>query len=183
MPIQKTDRDTILQAAVHCFKTRGFHQTSMADLGEATGLLKGSLYHYFKNKDELAIEAVKWVEEWFERKVFAPLLDSHGSIEKAWIQAWEATLVYFTEREGGCLPGNLTLEVGLSHPVLLKACQRYFSNWEKALAKGLERKKISKRESMARAKSMVAEVQGLLLLERLQGKGLLKKRIAEWKKS
>jgi AcrR family transcriptional regulator len=40
-------------AATRLFRQRGFHATSMQDLGEALGMNRGSLYHYISAKDEL----------------------------------------------------------------------------------------------------------------------------------
>jgi AcrR family transcriptional regulator len=43
----------LLAAATRLFRERGFHATSMQDLGEALGMNRGSLYHYVVSKDEL----------------------------------------------------------------------------------------------------------------------------------
>jgi TetR/AcrR family transcriptional regulator, cholesterol catabolism regulator len=43
----------LLAAATRLFRRRGFHATSMQDLGEAMGLNRGSLYHYITSKDDL----------------------------------------------------------------------------------------------------------------------------------
>ncbi len=40
-------------AATRLYRQRGFHATSMQDLGEALGMNRGSLYHYISAKDEL----------------------------------------------------------------------------------------------------------------------------------
>ena len=40
-------------AATRLFRQRGYHATSMQDLGEALGMNRGSLYHYSSGKDEL----------------------------------------------------------------------------------------------------------------------------------
>ena len=39
--------------ATRLFRQRGYHATSMQDLGEALGMNRGSLYHYISGKDEL----------------------------------------------------------------------------------------------------------------------------------
>ena len=44
-------RQQILEAALGCFAQQGYHQTRMDDIGRATGLSKGALYHHFKNKE------------------------------------------------------------------------------------------------------------------------------------
>jgi TetR/AcrR family transcriptional repressor of nem operon len=50
-------RDRVVAAASRLFATRGFAATSIADVAEASGLLKGNLAYYFKTK-QLLLEAV-----------------------------------------------------------------------------------------------------------------------------
>jgi AcrR family transcriptional regulator len=46
-------RRQILDAALHCFARKGFHETSMQDVFRESGLSAGAVYRYFKSKDEL----------------------------------------------------------------------------------------------------------------------------------
>jgi AcrR family transcriptional regulator len=46
-------KEQILTAAEHVFTKKGFDQTRMDDIAEETGLGKGTLYLYFKSKDDL----------------------------------------------------------------------------------------------------------------------------------
>jgi len=48
-------RDQILAAALKCFSRDGFHQTTMADIVRESGLSQGTLYLYFKSKDDLIV--------------------------------------------------------------------------------------------------------------------------------
>ncbi|GAN81856.1 TetR/AcrR family transcriptional regulator [Acidocella aminolytica] len=43
----------VLDAAAALFAARGYHATSVRDIGERVGLLGGSLYHYIKSKENL----------------------------------------------------------------------------------------------------------------------------------
>jgi AcrR family transcriptional regulator len=43
----------ILQKAAEVFKNGGFHMTRMEDISSELMMTKGSLYHYFKNKEEI----------------------------------------------------------------------------------------------------------------------------------
>lgn len=45
----------IVDIAAKVFAERGFHATTIEDLVEATGLQRGGLYHYMRNKDDLLI--------------------------------------------------------------------------------------------------------------------------------
>ena len=45
--------EEIRAAAFRIFREKGYHGTSMQDIADAVGLLKGSLYHYIRSKEEL----------------------------------------------------------------------------------------------------------------------------------
>jgi AcrR family transcriptional regulator len=46
-------QDELVAAAAREFATRGYDQTTMAQLARATGLATGALYHYFGSKEQL----------------------------------------------------------------------------------------------------------------------------------
>ena len=46
----------ILNAAAALFAERGYHGTSIRDIGERVGLLGGSLYHHIKSKESLFVK-------------------------------------------------------------------------------------------------------------------------------
>jgi TetR/AcrR family transcriptional regulator, cholesterol catabolism regulator len=52
-------QDEILCAAARLFSTRGFHATSVQDIADAVGILKGSLYHHFESKEAILYRIVK----------------------------------------------------------------------------------------------------------------------------
>ncbi|MEN9315597.1 MAG: hypothetical protein RIS35_1990 [Pseudomonadota bacterium] len=45
----------LLEKAARLFGTRGYDNTSMRDIAAAFGVLPGSLYHYFRSKEELFV--------------------------------------------------------------------------------------------------------------------------------
>ncbi|MCH7733053.1 MAG: TetR/AcrR family transcriptional regulator [Candidatus Marinimicrobia bacterium] len=50
---KKRKRNTILEAAEKLFAKEGYHTTTMDNVAEATDFSKGTIYLYFKNKDDL----------------------------------------------------------------------------------------------------------------------------------
>ena len=50
-----TRREELVTVASRLFADRGYHGTSMADLAEAMGLQKGSLYSLTESKQELLV--------------------------------------------------------------------------------------------------------------------------------
>ncbi|TRW95747.1 TetR/AcrR family transcriptional regulator [Paracoccus sp. M683] len=55
----KTSREEIIAAAQDMFRRRGYAGLSMAELADAVGLRKASLYSRFAAKEDLAIEALQ----------------------------------------------------------------------------------------------------------------------------
>ena len=51
---QSEPRQEILDAALLLFSSKGFFGTSMQDIRKESGVSIGAIYHYFKNKEELA---------------------------------------------------------------------------------------------------------------------------------
>lgn len=46
-------KEKIIQSALECFSESGFDKTRMEDIALSSGLSKGTLYNYFKSKDDL----------------------------------------------------------------------------------------------------------------------------------
>lgn len=53
-----TRRDEILQVAAELFAAKGFEETTIREIGDAVGILSGSLYHHFQTKEEMLHELV-----------------------------------------------------------------------------------------------------------------------------
>lgn len=55
----ETRREEILQAAAKLFRENGFEKTTVRQLGEKVGIQSGSLFHYFKSKEEILIAMIE----------------------------------------------------------------------------------------------------------------------------
>ena len=70
-------RAAALPALAELFRERGFDGASLSDIGERTGLGKGSLYHFFPGgKEEMATSVLDEIAGWFEEAVYRPLRGS-----------------------------------------------------------------------------------------------------------
>lgn len=58
----------ILNAAVQCFAQKGYHATSIKDIVEEIGISKGSVYIYFKSKDDILFSALHYTCDQIEQK-------------------------------------------------------------------------------------------------------------------
>ena len=60
MEKKKDKRKTLVQTARKLIYNQGYHQTTLADIAEASGITVGNIYYYFKTKEQI-VQAI--VEE------------------------------------------------------------------------------------------------------------------------
>jgi AcrR family transcriptional regulator len=68
-------REQIVAAAARLFEENGYHTTNVAEVAEAAGISKPTLYHYFKSKEEILFE----IHEEFIRYVTAKQAERMGT--------------------------------------------------------------------------------------------------------
>jgi AcrR family transcriptional regulator len=52
-------REEILRVAAELFAAKGFEETTIREIGDAAGILSGSLYHHFQTKEEMLHDLLK----------------------------------------------------------------------------------------------------------------------------
>jgi TetR/AcrR family transcriptional repressor of nem operon len=130
----------ILNAALHVIRAKGYTATRVEDVCEAAGLTKGSFFHHFDSKEELALAAADYWSE-MTSAVFAaapyhqaadPLdrLLAYVDFRKAMLQG---ELPDFT-----CLVGTMTQEIYDTHPAIRVACEKSISGHAATLVPDIE---------------------------------------------
>lgn len=163
MPTRKTDRDAVIDAALELFRTRGYHHTPVAEIAAACGLLKGSVYHYFAGKQDIAAAALDRVIADSREKIFGLANDPAQPPAARLRHLADAVERFFAGRDGGCLMGSLALEVGDSIPEFGERVQRYFADWKAALTAVLEGR-YGRARAEELAEDAIARAQGAILL-------------------
>lgn len=166
MAIKKTSREEILQKAISLFKKRGYYNTSIANIASECGLIKGSLYHHFKSKDEIGLESLKYIHDYFEKNIFCIAYDERLNDKEKIKLFIKKVDEYFLNSEGGCLLGNLALEVSSENEEFKEYIKKYFLTWEEALFNILKNK-YSNQEARALAREYVSLTQGAIMLMNL----------------
>ena len=59
-------RRRIQETALDLFDREGFENVSVEEIAQAAGCSVGNIYHYFKSKDELAIQLTQHVDEAYQ---------------------------------------------------------------------------------------------------------------------
>jgi TetR/AcrR family transcriptional regulator, transcriptional repressor for nem operon len=102
----------LLNAALHVIRAKGYSATRVEDICEAAGLTKGSFFHHFNSKEDLALAAADyWTEGSDALFVSAPYHAPADPLDRL--------LSDFT-----CLAGTMVQEVYNTHPELREACSR-----------------------------------------------------------
>lgn len=67
-------RDAILRAATRVFAQNGFHQSQVADIARVAGVAAGTVYLYFRSKDDLLVSV-------FEKSMAEVLAEGRSALE------------------------------------------------------------------------------------------------------
>lgn len=158
------ERSDILPMLAETFRLHGYEGASLGLISEATGLGKGSLYHFFPGgKEEMAAAVLDEIEGWFRQHVFEPL--SAGDSGAACVRAMLASVDQYFESGGRvCVVGAFALSDVRDR--FATSVHRYFSAWIAALSATLVRMGHSKADAAALAEETIAGIQGALVLAR-----------------
>jgi AcrR family transcriptional regulator len=125
-------RQRIIAQAAPIFNQRGFAGCSMQDLMDATGLEKGGIYRHFPNKEELAVEALRFALAQ-NVKLRTPSKDgTSGAIERL-----RAVIGKFVTEPsviaGGCPLMNTAIDADDGNPALRHLALTGIGSWRKRL--------------------------------------------------
>lgn len=106
------DEDVILDCAMRQFWEKGYTATSLADLEEATGLNKSSIYNTFKSKEGLYARCIERFRTEYTRGALARL--DHPDFKIAMSQFFDVLLAGYDNPScpSGCIATMGALEMG-----------------------------------------------------------------------
>lgn len=164
MPRQIAERADALPALAETFREHGYEGASIALISKATGLGKGSLYHFFPGgKEEMAAAVLAEIDGWFEDHVYRPLreaADPAAAVEAM----FRDVSAYFRSGRRVCLVGVLAL--GDTRDRFAAAVSDYFTRWVVALKDALERMRVPPEHALGLSEEVVAGIQGGIVLAR-----------------
>lgn len=140
-----TTKDRLLCSAIELFKANGYHNTTTRQISNSCDIKNASLFHYFRTKEEIAIESIKVLTKCI-KYLSAPTVSFTDSIH-----------IFTADSKATCLPLALMFEMpGI--PEIRSATNDYLMGWHSALQNG---------KSTAEQTSLTSQYFGFLLIKQL----------------
>jgi TetR/AcrR family transcriptional regulator, transcriptional repressor for nem operon len=133
-------KEKLLDAALYVIRAKGYSAARVEDICDFAGLTKGSFFHHFSGKEQLAVEAAEHFS------VFAESIFSTAPYHKH-ADPLDRLLGYVDFRmailHGGlpeytCLLGTMVQETYDTHPAIRKICDRCISAHAATLVTDIE---------------------------------------------
>jgi len=163
MPKQKTDPQEIIKVALEIFLEKGYHKTSMADIANETGLLKGSLYHHFNSKEELMKAIIKSIHEWYRREIFSIQHDEKLTTEQKVRSLIAASEDIFFTRRGGNFMTNIALETLNVVPAFTVLIRSFFKDWVNCV-EAVFAEEMPMKNAATLARQSISEIEGAVVM-------------------
>jgi TetR/AcrR family transcriptional repressor of nem operon len=163
MPHESKTR--ILEAALRVIRTKGYAASRIEDICAVAMLTKGSFFHHFKGKEDMAVAAADYwtlaTHDFFERAPYHALADpldrllGYVDFRKAILRG---ALCEFT-----CLVGTMVQETYDTHPAIRDACEKSISGHAAEVAKDIaEAKRLYAPDAPWTAESLALHTQAVL---------------------
>ena len=166
MPVKKVSEDDIIREALKLFRTQGYHKTTMANIGDACGLLKGSIYHYFSSKEDLMKTVLEYLRDYYREKVFVFAYEDELTPKEKLKKLGQKSIDVFVNGEGACLMANIAMETNDVVPEFRKPIRDFFNDWVEALAH-IYKERYSKQAAFFFARESVCAIEGAAMMMRI----------------
>jgi len=174
MSVEPDTKDRILASARELFHGRSYADVGIKEICSLAKVQKGSFYHFFPSKQELAMAVIdNMSDDW-----------AHGFVAEAFDEAlppferldymvdavyyWQKAAKNVEGRMPGCLFGNLALEISTRDEVLRARLNAVFekasTHFHEALEQAVERGEIPPLDTAETATAMLAYLEGVILL-------------------
>jgi TetR/AcrR family transcriptional regulator, transcriptional repressor for nem operon len=138
--VQHDSKTKLLDAALQLIRAKGYAATTVEDICLQAGVTKGSFFHHFKSKDDLALSATAHWEAMTEgffaaapyHKPTDPLDRLLGYVK------FRGAILTGELPDYTCLLGTLVQETYATHPEIRAACNRGMSRHITALTRDVE---------------------------------------------
>lgn len=162
MPAALISKDEVLARLTDIFREHGYDGASLADLSQATGLGRSSLYHHFPGgKEQMAAEVLGYLDGMLQKALYEPLATETSPTKK--LDAMLAVIDGFYE--GGSKPCILErFCTSATRPVIGGPLRRSYDVWLTAFETLGISAGIDRTIARSRAEDALARIEGALVV-------------------
>lgn len=135
-----SSRQRFLDAAVRLIRTRGYEAATIDELCREAGLTKGSFFHHFRSKEDLALAAAGHfaggADALFSQAPYQALGDPRDRV-LGYVD-FRRAILRGDIPEFTCLLGTMVQETYATHPALREACDRHITAHADGVARDIE---------------------------------------------
>lgn len=167
-------KEKILAKAAKLIHTKGFNNTSVQDILDASSVTKSNFYYHFESKEQLGFEVLSRRMQQFHAFVIEPALDDPALNPLERIEVFLDRVLLLGVMPGGelgCPFGNLAQEMSVIHEPLRQSLSEFFRVGAERMEQCLEEGKqagLFKEDLPSRqvAEFVLAQIQGSFLLRK-----------------
>ncbi len=133
-PVKDEREQAFKQAALKVFSAKGYHRATMSEIALEAGFGKGTLYWYWKSKEELYFALIRQMHEEFLQLVEEAASRPGSALEKLGWMGGEITELYYRDRDFCKLSWKMRAEeLETFSPQYVEELQDYIKRTKRAL--------------------------------------------------
>ena len=164
---KENTRVELAACAAQFFAQQGYHGTSTQAIAARCQIRKASLFHHYKTKEDIALAAIKYVQNECAQHIFKHAEDARFDSEQRISNFLQACEQFFSERVEGLLPTLLGLELR-EMQIFTQAIEEYFQAWIDSVIRLLQPLHQNGEVVQQLAEQSVRRIQGHLVVARIQ---------------
>ena len=165
-------RQRIVVRTANLLNTQGYLGTPVSEIMRVAGLQKGGIYRHFESRDALTLEAFEFAVARVRNR-FLEAVEGRKTAKDKLFALFEVARDAPREEafHGGCPVMNLAVESDDADPKLRNAARRAMRQviglFEQIIAEGMKQGEFPEGDARARARMLVASMEGAILLTNL----------------
>ncbi|MEM9150485.1 MAG: TetR/AcrR family transcriptional regulator [Cyanobacteria bacterium P01_F01_bin.3] len=168
----KRTREDILKSVINTVHRQGLTATGLSELFKVSGASPGSFYNYFSSKNELGHALIDYEWEQLQKAVLEPAASkAEDPIEQIlWILDRLEAKQLQDPKCGGCLLGNLVVDLVERDPSFREHLMEVFEQWEGVIAQILHQAKPQLKPDISintLAAQLITAIEGAMLMGKL----------------